>query len=798
MSWVQKSVVSAALGITTVCAFSDAYASSTEDGKALEEVVVTASRLRQEDVKESPIAVAVVQGETLDELNLLQMEDISKIIPSVEVFTDRQGELRIRGIGSGGDVGFDSSVSLVVDDIPFSRGAWVNPAYFDVAQIEVLKGPQGVYLGKNATAGAISVRTNGPASGPAEFGVDLGYEFDASQYWIEGIASGMLTDNFGVRLALRYSDMDGWFDNAVDNTSTPSPLQKMGRLTLRWDISDALTNTTKITINDRTNDAVNGPLQKGFCPLGSPQPVLGVIPDDAANCKIDYVGYLDPYAPPDHASYGHGRFWDHESWLVGNELEWSAGPFLVSSITGVSKYKMVHQDDYDYAAGAVIYAFEINENKQINQEFRILSRSEGSLNVLAGIFYEHSDFDYRQSSEIFAQPFWDAISGGTISGADPRNGRQFTWDRTNTQDTDYWGAYAEIDWDITDSLELDVGGRFTDVGKDSFVENTFVNQVHAALFYLRPEDDPLTDNYNDSNFSPQITLSWRPSETAMIFASYTEAFKAGGFAHGATLQTQTVEDLSFGAESVKGYNLGIKTTLLDGDLFVSAVAYYNEFSDLQQQQFNSETFAFTVANVGSDDSIGVDVDVDWRLSDHWRIAGSLAFQNSEVKDYIGTCFAGQTVEQGCDIGYDAAVYDPVTNTPRGQAQDRDGAELAPSFEGTGSLYYETTVTNGFGIAAVISIRHKGGWTPQVGKPSNRAYTRLDASATLMSPNDRWELILYGRNLTDEKVYRIGGDIPGTGGQSGLPESDPDAGAYADLSVRMEPPREIGVALSARL
>src|SRR5690606_17336487 len=98
----------------------------------LEEVVVTASRLRLEDVRESPIAVAVVQEEALDEFNLLTMQDIANIIPSVDISTSRQGELRIRGIGSGGDVGFDSSVSLVIDDIPFSRGAWVNPAYFDV------------------------------------------------------------------------------------------------------------------------------------------------------------------------------------------------------------------------------------------------------------------------------------------------------------------------------------------------------------------------------------------------------------------------------------------------------------------------------------------------------------------------------------------------------------------------------------------------------------------------------------------------------------------------------------------
>jgi outer membrane receptor protein involved in Fe transport len=771
-----------------------AYPAATD---LLEEIVVTASRLRLEDVKESPIAVAVVQEERLDEFNLLTMEDISSIIPSVDITTSRQGDLRIRGIGSGGDVGFDSSVSLVIDGITFSRGAWVNPAYFDVAQIEVLKGPQGVYLGKNATAGAIWIRTKGPSNEP-EFGVEVGHEFDADQYWVEAIASGPLSETFGARLALRYSEMDGWFSNGVDGKSTPSPEETMARLTLNWDISDNLTNVTRVTVNDMSDNVLLGNSEKGYCPTGSPQPVLGVVPDSPNNCEIDYVNYHDPFAPADHAEYGQGRFWNHESWLVSNELEWTLGPLVLTSISGFSDYEMIHQDDYDYASAPLIYAFEINEQEQINQEFRMLSQFDGNVNVLAGLFYEDTDFSYRQSSVLFAQPFWDAISGGTIDGTDPRNGRDFTWDRTNTQDGESWGAYAEVNWDITDSLRLDLGGRYTDVTKESVVENTFVNIIHSSIFSLRPEGDALTDEYDDSEFSPQVTLSWQPSDDLLVFASYTEAFKAGGFAHGATLQAQTVDDLSFGAESVEGYNLGIKTTLLGGRMFLSAVVYHNDFSDLQQQQFNSETFAFTVANVGSNESQGVDIDLTWDVTDHWQFTGSVAFMDSEVVDYIGTCFAGQTVEQGCNIGFDPTLYDPDTNSPRGAAQVRDGAELAPDTEGTASLYYHTTLGNGFGFSAGLSARYKSSWTPQAGKPSNPSFTRLDASATLTGPGEGWDIRVYSRNLTDKRIYAGSGDIPGTGGTSGLPESDVDAGRFADLSVGVEAPREIGVVLTARL
>ena len=205
-----------------------------------------------------------------------------------------------------------------------------------------------------------------------------------------------------------------------------------------------------------------------------------------------------------------------------------------------------------------------------------------------------------------------------------------------------------------------------------------------------------------------------------------------------------------------------------------------------------------MANVGSDKSRGIDIDLTWDVTDNWQFTGSFAFMDSEVEDYIGTCFAGQTVEQGCSIGFDPALYDPVTKSPRGRAQVRDGAELAPDTEGTASLYYHTTVGGGFGLGAGISARYKSSWTPQAGKPDNPSYTRLDASVALTGRSEKWEIRAYGRNLTDKKIYYGSGDIPGTGGTSGLPESDPDAGRFADLSVQVQEPREFGLVLTARL
>lgn len=763
----------------------------------IEEVVVTSTRLRTESLQDSPVAVAVLQGEELVNLNLLSLEDISHIVPSVELDPGRSDALYIRGIGSGGDTGFDQSVGIVVDDVPFSRGRWLNPGYLDVAQIEVLKGPQGVYLGKNATAGAIYIRSNDP--GPTrEFSLEGGTEFEADEVWGEAVLSGPLSDTVGARLALRASEMDGWFEQLT--TDTPQTEEFIGRLTVAWDIADNLRNVTKFTYNDRDDAAINVSHQRQSCqgPGGTVQPTFGLLPSPGEDCEVDDESTLDDEAPPD---YGDGRFWKHESWLLTNRLEWDLGSFSLTSITGVSDYDTQYQDDYDYASSPSIYAYEEEQNEQINQELRLATDFQGGLNLLAGVFYEEADFRHRNSSVLFNQAFLDIISGGAIPLADPVTGRNFLWDRSNRQDGESWGAFAELSWDISERWRLDVGGRYTDVSKDSVAVNTYVHSiVGVAVFPLRPVGDALADDYSDDDFSPQVILSWRPADDVMVFASYTEAFKAGGFAHGSTLlPALTADDVTYDAESAEGYTLGIKTTLLDGRLLLSAAAFYNEFTDLQQSQFNSETTSFTVANAGTNEVTGLDIDIDWNLNEYFTIDASVVFLDSKIDDYIGTCFAGQTVEQGCDVGFDPNTPSGAFPFTPGAAQDRSGTELAPEVELNLGLRYYTIMSSGASLAADVFMRYRDEvfLQPARGYPTYDEFTRWDASFVYTSASDTWQVRMYGKNLTNEKILSGWVDSPGTGGTAGLPAGTPGAGQWADLAGGIQRTRELGLALRYR-
>ncbi len=763
---------------------------------AMEEITVVGSRMRAESLEDAPVAVSVVDSETLDDLNLTELQDISQMISSINLNPGRSDALSIRGIGAGGDTGFDQSVGIVIDDIPFSRGRWTTSGMFDVEQIEVLKGPQGVYLGKNATAGAVYIRSKDPATS-RELSLTIGNEFEADERYIELIASGQVADDLGVRLAVRASKMDGWFKQSF--TDAPQTQEVMARLTLKWDIGDALTNTFKFTKDDRDDALINISTQRFACPAGGPAPTFGLLPNPGEDCKLDAQGTLDGNVPSD---YGSKPFWEWKSWIATNKLEWQLTNWTLTSLTSFSDYQTAYLDDYDYASSPAIYAYEEEENEQINQEFRLASQLDGDVQFLMGVLYEKTDFFHRNSSVLFNQAFLDIATGGAFQVADPVTGRNFLWDRFSNQDGTSYGAYAEVSWQINENWKLDVGGRYSDVSKDSRSRNVYVHSlIGVFVFPLEPVGKSYEDDYDDSDFSPQVILTWEPNEDLTIFLSYTEAFKAGGFAHGTTLvKGIKVEDIAFDAESAEGFNLGVKTTLLNGALFIGAVAYALDYKDLQQNVFNSASTSFTVSNAGKYEVKGLDLDVKYHVNENWTVTSSLVWLDSTIQDFIGACIAGQTVEQGCNVNYDASTPSGALPYTPGAAQDRSGTSIAPDFEAIAGLRYNTTLNSGASVRAYLSghYRDEVEFYPVRGVPTTNDYTRWDASITFTAASDKWDVTLYGKNLTDEIITTGWVDTPGTGGASGRTAATAGSGRFADAGGGIERTRQLGVTLTMRM
>lgn len=197
-----------------------AATSAAAEATVLDDIVVTARR-RDERLIDAPVAITAVSGKKLEAYNVTNFTDIATLVPSLVAGRAASGSsasIFLRGVGSTAlSAGFDQSVSFVIDGVPMSRGREINLSQYDVQHVEVLKGPQALFYGKNTTGGLISVVTNGPTD-DFQLGLKAGYGFEAAEKYGEGFVSGPIVDTLRGRFAFRISDSDGAFTNSAAET----------------------------------------------------------------------------------------------------------------------------------------------------------------------------------------------------------------------------------------------------------------------------------------------------------------------------------------------------------------------------------------------------------------------------------------------------------------------------------------------------------------------------------------------------------------------------------------------------
>ena len=243
---------------------------SQASASAIEEIVVSARAVEQ-SVRDVPVAITAFNEEVMDNMALTSFDDIAAYTPSVDILRISSGNgtsVSIRGISSSaGSLGIEQSVAIVIDGVYYPQGRSINEGLFDTSQVAILKGPQALYFGKNATAGVISVMTNDPGDELEILG-KIGYETELKTTRAEGVLSFPINDRWGVRLALQGTDMsDGWLENTAQDDvyvtfegSQDNPAPKdaenpgeesfYGRVTLKGELSDAVTLRLKGSYSD--------------------------------------------------------------------------------------------------------------------------------------------------------------------------------------------------------------------------------------------------------------------------------------------------------------------------------------------------------------------------------------------------------------------------------------------------------------------------------------------------------------------------------------------------------------------
>lgn len=757
-----------------------------------ESAIIVTARRRSETAQEAPVAISVLSSAMLDRYAVKSISNIASLTPGLitgEASGSVGGSISLRGIGSGESQPFiDQVVSVNVDGVQISTAQLLRAAQLDLRQIEVLRGPQALFFGKNSPGGVISLTSEDPGS-RLEVIARGGYEFKADEKYGELIVSTPVTDTLGVRVAGRYSAMDGY----VKIAQLPASAYPVGVDPYDLDAFPKqkemfLRGTAAFTPSDRFSFKLKGTYTRTHivgsasyfsdvthCPYGVPQEAFQS-PD---NCSNDgtVVTSLLPAAYPGISQFNlddrHGERTNKQALIAGTTEYKLSDDLTLTSVTGYYwiRESLMSNGSYQITPN---YGFAVRFNSsQFTEELRLASSFDSPVNFLVGGFYENR--------KMFT---------GTQLGVPSLLINLYDIETTHQKQISYSG-FGQVLFDATPELQITAGGRYTHEIKkllDYTVyqpAGTYPNNpldVTQLPTYPGSPDPELTFN----NFSPEVTVKYKATPNLMLFASFKKGFKSGGFDAGYTAgailsPARQAQGQTFRPEKVDGFEAGLKSELLDRQLIFNLTGYWYDYSDLQVSVFDTQIHAFKTQNAAKARVRGIELQTAFnpRSLPGFNLHAAAALNDAKFRDYIGDCYAGQTRALGCDqvlndSGTAASLaFNPATGRlePRFTSQDLSGVRLrkAPKWTLNAGGYYEFDVTQSLMFSLSADVAYSDGYIASTNyNPDSyqKAFAKLDATARIFSSDRRWELALIGRNLTDKRNLVNANDRNATGGGKG--------------------------------
>jgi iron complex outermembrane receptor protein len=743
------------------------------------DIIVTA-RKRDETSLAVPVVVSAVGAAELSRRAVNNLDGIARIVPQLIIAPQggsvQGGNISIRGVAGPDSNPFgDQAVSFNIDGVQVAKGMVRRLSNTDIQQIEVLKGPQALFFGKNSPAGIVSIRTADPTD-QFEAKATVGYEFYGREIRGEGYVSTPLTDTLGLRIAGYASDLGGYLKNNIPAGSyvaptsekrTPQSRDYAGRITLKFEPDDSFNARLKLNYNKTKYSGPAATTQYIFCPFGQPQ--TGSIDDCKPNKFVmnpgsgPEVGLLNPL-------FKDGRnYLDLKQFLGSLELNYNLGESVtLTSVTGYYYADLIQAQNYENDYSVALPSTNNLKDKEFSQELRLQSSYDGPLNFTAGAYFSDTRATTGSNTFLFATepgglPILAANGVGFVPLRVPFQINHYQL----TQKGKAYSAFLQLTYKPIEVIEINVGGRYSYEKKSLPLvrSQAFGGPPDASNIFgfreLSAIDDVPTvgarkDHWKD--FSPEVTVSFRPSQQLTVFGSYKHGFLSGGFNSGST---DFSKDLGYDPQTIKGFEAGVKALLLDNMLRVNLAAYTYKVSDMQVQTYRNATN--TITNAAASKVKGVEADFNYRTPlEGFSIHGAAAYNEAKYSSFPAVqCYNGQTIAMGCTIS-------PTTGLA---TQDISGKALprAPKWSMSGGFNFETPLGSGlkFGVSGDV-IYNSSFFTDVTANPFSKMpkYALVDATARIGDADDRWELALIGRNLTDKWYYVASTDVPFTGGLPG--------------------------------
>ena len=784
---LQLSLLSAAV-INTVPVFA-------ESGAVLEEIIVTAQR-REQNLQEVPISVTAFSGANLEQRNIKSATEYLSLTPGVSFTEDGQSGSRglgiaVRGINNlvSGENAFVNSIGIYLDEFSVASvpNQVANPNLADMERVEVLRGPQGTFFGRNALGGALNITSKKPTEdfeGEIIFGAET-YEDAGDLYSITGILNVPVNDYFRMRGVVYYEDSDGYVKNAcakgasatscpaaAENNFVPNGAKDSGHETLNfrlhaaWDLSEDTSVLASFHYTDE-EQGTDENVPSGVLDLDS----------------IDSFGLaqaLDPgtgFYPRNQNRLSHdiNEFTDNESTVgVLNITHHINSTTTLKSITGFIDASLDRNFDNDLAGGAdTLLRVNAYEGFSWSTELR-LEIDEESYGFIAGILY--AEDEQKQANKVGTSTQAFASVGG-VGWLPPfpdglglaLNSKKF--------EVESLAIFADYTWHASEKLDVIVGARYTqdDVsnqvasfgigptccfpGSPGFPGGPGFDFFQSFDNFARPVSRA-SDDFSD--VSPRFVASYFVSDDVSVYGTISKGYKAGGISVG----NQTNEDgapafnVPFDEETLWNYEVGFKSEFMNNTVRLNGSLFYLEWSDLQMESFRfltpgdlSSNFEQAI-NVEDAEALGFELELTAALTDRITIVSGIGYLDTEItSDTQAEITGGFVVDlEGLEIPKAPELMFNIS-----------GEYRFPISNGEGWVQVEFIHRDGqFSDVEGLTYRQTDGPSPNGGPARNTVaqfgdfpfktpdYDLWNLRAGFDIEN--WRLVAYVQNLTEEDYY----------------------------------------------
>lgn len=743
-----------------------AYAQSSgaaSSSRALEEVIVTAQK-RVQSVSDVGMSVNAVTGDQLAAQGIDSAADLQRIVPAFYVVppgatVSGAPVYTLRGVGyNARNLSALSAVGVYVDEVPLPYSYMTSGLLLDLERVEVLKGPQGTLYGQNSTGGTINYIAQKPT---AEFAAGISASVGRfNERDISGFVSGPLTSKVGARLALRSLTADGWQESISRSDTLGAKEAYAGRLIIDVEASDAL--NFQLNVNAWKDRSESTGLQiTGFNPANE-----DCFNGTGIGCIVQGLGsqynlYDELLAFPQRGSDNRAADWDEDVDYSSNNrmhqasvrADWEIYPDVTfTSITAYSEFRMHTNRDIDGLPYFNSLFMGRGKIEAFNQEARLSGIFGDKLDWIVGANYSNDEIQENNSNP----------AGGTTIG------QAFGIDNTLTNaamDRKGWAVFASSEYALAADLSVTAGIRYTEIEMDfagcsadpgdGSLLMAFAGTAGPGdcITYLDvsstvPNQGEVIATSEEDNVSWRLGLNWNTTDDLLLYANVSRGYKSGDIPAITALLESQLQPVK--QEEVTAYEIGGKATLFDGRMQLNGAAFYYDYRD-KQLQTSVQTFlgiAEQTVNIPKSTVIGGELELTYRPIDPLTLRAGVGYTDTEIRGSFPTFTANTSSVWPPAPGFNSAPFEDVGGDP---------FNAAPTWQGNVDAQYDWRLPNGMGTFVGASASYAGSTLTTIGAADGlrqESYTLIDLRAGLTDSEGRWQVMIYGQNVTDEH-YSVG-------------------------------------------